>query len=302
MWTEDDDAALRREAMAWLAVRTDDQRHYLSTDEIGEFRFRGERFPLMDRQRGIRKPAQLQAALSIRTTFRPDGAERPYEDALRPDGLISYKWRGTDPDHPENRGLRRAYEQQLPLIWFYGVGVGTYQAVFPVFIVAEDRALHEFVLSPIEGVLPQAGDTLQEEVLRRYVAREAKHRLHQPIFRGMVLRAYGERCSVCELRHAVLLDAAHIVPDSDRAGIAAVRNGLSLCKIHHAAYDTGILGIRPDYTLAIREEVLREVDGPMLRHGLQDMHGQRLRVLPRRRSEKPDPDLLEMQWDRFLAS
>lgn len=302
MWGPEVDLRLRQEAMTWLAARSDDGRHVLTTADIGEFTFDGRPFSLMDRQRGIRKPAQLEAALSVRTTYRPAGAARPYEDEMRDDGFITYKWRGHDPDHPENRGLRVAYERNLPLMWFFGVGVGTYQPVYPVFIVAEEPPAQQFILSPLEGVLPQTNMSQAEEALRRYVLTEARRRLHQPIFRGMVMRAYGERCAVCSLAHSSLLDAAHIVPDSHEGGIAAVRNGLALCKIHHAAYDHGILGIRPDYTLEVRLDVLHEVDGPMLRHGIQDMHGGTLRVLPRTRSERPDKALLEQRWAQFRAS
>ena len=62
----------------------------------------------MDPQRGIRKPAGFASAPSIRTVWRPSGAERPYEDAIGDDGLVRYKWRGDDPDHAENRALRAA--------------------------------------------------------------------------------------------------------------------------------------------------------------------------------------------------
>ena len=38
-------------------------------------------------------------------------------------------------------------------------------------------------------------------------------------------------------------------------------NVLSLCKIHHAAYDKNILGISPDYQVKVRIDILDEVDG-----------------------------------------
>lgn len=302
MWSDEMDLQLRREAMAWLAALSSDGDRFLSSEEIGDFRFAGQPFALMDRQRGIRKPAVLSAALSIRTTFRPEGAPRPYDDRQREDGLITYKWRGTDADHPENRGLRAAFERRLPLIWFVGLAPSYYQPVFPVFIVEEQRQQHQFVLSPLKNVIPTSSDSAAEEVLRQYVTTEAKRRLHQPIFRGMVMRAYGERCAVCSLGHSTLLDAAHIVPDADERGVASVRNGLALCKIHHAAYDNGILGIRPDYGLEVRLDILHEVDGPMLRHGIQEMHGDRLRVVPDRPTERPDPSQLEQRWESFRAS
>jgi putative restriction endonuclease len=107
---------------------------------------------------------------------------------------------------------------------------------------------------------------------------------------------------VCSLRHAPLLDAAHIVADADPLGVASVRNGLALCKIHHAAFDADILGISPDRLVAIRSDLLLEVDGPMLRHGLQEHHGQRLRVIPPARTERPDRDLLARRFARFQAA
>ncbi len=286
--------------MAWLAQRTNDGADPLTSEEIKEFRFRGEPLPLMDIQRGIRKPAVLDAALSFRTVYRPEGAERPYEDAVGPDGLIRYKYRGTDPDHSENRALRVAMERKLPLIWFFGVGPGAYLPTFPVYIVGEETDQLQFVVDAVThgAIEPQSA---LEETLKRYITVETKRRLHQPIFRATVMRAYETRCAVCALGHSQLLDAAHIVPDRDEAGVAAIRNGLSLCKIHHAAFDSHILGVRPDYVVQIRADLLEEIDGPMLRHGLQERHGQRLMVLPASRSERPANDLLEVAYETFRS-
>jgi putative restriction endonuclease len=113
------------------------------------------------------------------------------------------------------------------------------------------------------------------------------------------MRAYGSRCALCSLRHGELLDAAHIVPDGLDNGAAVVRNGLALCKIHHAAFDARIVGIRPDLGVEVRPDLLAEIDGPMLRHGIQGLHGGRLMVVPDARSERPDPQRLEWAYERF---
>ena len=42
--------------------------------------------------------------------------------------------------------------------------------------------------------------------------------------------------------------------------------------IHRVALHRGIIGIRPDYVIEVREYVLREEDGPMLKYGLQALH------------------------------
>jgi hypothetical protein len=91
---DDFDARLRREAQAWLTVRTHDGQVPINSDELLEFEIDGRPFKLMDRQRGIRKPRELTAALSIRTVYTIEGGSRPYEDAVGPGGLLRYKWRG----------------------------------------------------------------------------------------------------------------------------------------------------------------------------------------------------------------
>lgn len=114
------------------------------------------------------------------------------------------------------------------------------------------------------------------------------------------MRAYETRCAVCSLRHTELLDAAHIVPDSEDLGIPSVTNGLAMCRIHHAAFDRQILGVRPDYVVRIRHDLLDEIDGPMLEHGLKRRHDQPLMVLPQDRNERPDPELLDLAYQRFV--
>ena len=123
-------------------------------------------------------------------------------------------------------------------------------------------------------------------------------RLHQSLFRVRVLDAYQETCAVCRLRHWELLDAAHILPDKHPLGEPVVPNGLALCKLHHAAFDCHIIGVNPDYRVEIRLDVLEEVDGPMLEHGLQGFHAKPL-LLPRRDAHRPDRTLLEQRYALF---
>ncbi|MSR07359.1 MAG: hypothetical protein EXR93_09890 [Gemmatimonadetes bacterium] len=89
----------------------------------------------------------------------------------------------------------------------------------------------------------------------------------------LAVAAYHVTCAMCRLKHNSLLDAAHIIPDREEHGLAEVPNGLCLCKIHHTAYDVNIVGVDADYRIHVREDVLEEHDGPMFRHGLQEMAG-----------------------------
>lgn len=103
---------------------------------------------------------------------------------------------------------------------------------------------------------------------------------------------------MCNLGHDRLLEAAHIIGDKDPMGVPEVPNGLALCKLHHAAFDTHIIGVTPDSRIELRKEILDEIDGPMLKHGLQALHKQRLNT-PRKRSDDPRPEYLEARYAVF---
>jgi len=136
-----------------------------------------------------------------------------------------------------------------------------------------------------------------DPLTRRHYLALVKRRTGKARFRESVLDAYASRCTLCRLRHRELLDAAHIVSYAE-GGSHQVSNGLSMCKIHHAAYDLNIVGVRPDEVAEIRQDVLDEKDGPMLLHGLQEVHGTKL-YLPRAEAPRPSVEGLEKRWERF---
>lgn len=294
--------AIRHAAFAWLDRQRAAGKETFSQEDTSGLTLAGETVRLMPTQQGIWKPGQLAAALAVRTVYRPDGADRPYDDAVGVDGFYRYKMRGDDPNHFENRALRAAMVERLPLIWWLGVQGGGYSALYPIFLVGEERADLQFVVD-IDAV-PQPDivwPSVELELDPSYRQQLTKIRLHQRPFRAAVLRAYKTSCAVCSFRHSDLLDAAHIQEDST-GGLAVITNGLTLCKMHHAAYDRQILGITPDYQVRINADVLQEVDGPMLRHGIQEFHGQQLMVLPERRTQRPDRLLLDQRYQAFLAA
>lgn len=267
------------------------------------FSFEGHRVPLMGPQ-GIFKPRVLELPLSITTVPVVAGKPRPYEDELSQDGLLQYRYRGRDPDHRDNRGLRELMREKAPLIYFHGVEPGRYLPEWPVFIVGDDKERLTFTVA-VDDILASDRDEpyeLPDTARRAYVTRLARQRLHQLAFRHRVLRAYRDSCAMCRLHHTDLLDAAHILPDGHPGGEPITSNGLALCKLHHAAFDRNIVGIRPDCVIELRSDVLEEIDGPMLRHGLQDLHGHLLLVVPRAERDRPNPDFLDERYQLFRAA
>jgi putative restriction endonuclease len=76
---------------------------------------------------------------------------------------------------------------------------------------------------------------------------------------------------------------------------------MAMCAIHHRAFDEDVIGVRPDYVVEVRRDVLDEADGPTLKYALQGAHDTRL-VLPTRRAAWPDEILLEERYERFRAA
>src|SRR5215203_462759 len=72
-------------------------------------------------------------------------------------------------------------------------------------------------------------------------------------------------------------------------------NGLSLSKIHHAAYDANLIGVDPDGAVHVSDRLLSLHDGPMLEQGLKGMKGRRLRP-PLRGEDCPDRDRLAIRF------
>ncbi len=293
-----DETQIRAAALAWLNDATLGGTVPITRDRLAnEFRVDDTRFPLVDRGRGIRKPQGWRAALSILTAHG-----RPYDDEEGPDGLHRYKLRRDQRGSAENEGLRSAMRDGSPLIWFYAVRPGLFNAIFPIWLTAEEAADDQFVMALTEEQREIEPQGPVEATLRRYLIAETRRRLHQPLFASQVFVAYETRCAVCRIGHRELLDAAHIIPDSAPGGDPVVSNGLALCKIHHAAYDRNILGIRPDLVVEIHHRLLDEIDGPMLRHGLQEHHRTTLLQIPRRRADRPDPGRLMERYAEFRAA
>ena len=296
------DARVRLAAFNWLEEQTSIHGEVLPWSLlIRGFELDGERVPLVSMQ-GIFKPRLIpEIPLSIRTSI-----EGPYNDEVGYDELLRYAYRGTDPGHRDNTGLRTAMQLQVPLIYFYGLVEGRYLAIWPVYIVGDspDALMFTVAADQAPAAAMFAGtvtDAAPADLRRRYATRETRQRLHQNSFRERVLQAYKEQCALCRLRHPELLEAAHIIPDTEPDGDPVVPNGISLCRLHHGAFDRYLIGIRPDYTVEVQRSVLEETDGPMLKHGLQGAHNQRIWT-PRSVEKKPNRDLLERRYERFLKA
>lgn len=133
------------------------------------------------------------------------------------------------------------------------------------------------------------------------------------VFRRKVRRAYNSRCMVCGLRWPKNdscgqpgVDSAHIVPwatyDCDE-----VYNGLCLCKLHHWAFDQGLIQIRarPQGGFEVRVTSRAETalqDDPDSLAALQEHEGLiPVERLPTRTADWPRAQLLEKLAEETLG-
>lgn len=285
---------LRRLIMASIAEHVAET-GLVTRDQLTNINVGGETRRAIDRSRGIWNPRDLSATLSVVSSPNSE-----YSDTDIGNSLFRYDYRKGSPEG-DNKKLRRAFELEFPIILLRRIKDGVYAPVFPVYVIADDVDAKQFVFALDESLRFLKNPLTPTADERTYAERITKQRLHQTEFRGRVLSAYRTECSICNLKHGRLLDAAHITPDADCQGLPIASNGLSLCKIHHTAYDTDFIGISSDYVVHVNGALLQESDGPMLRHGLQEMHGRRISV-PSMKVERPDRDRLELRFQHFLGT
>ncbi|WP_218220543.1 HNH endonuclease [Nesterenkonia sp. Act20] len=300
------DLKFRQLAFDWLATNSANGSRSLTRQDIEAFQGNvpEARHRLMN-QEGIWKPASLVATLSV-TSGLTNSRHNPYVDRVTEGGLVEYAFTEAPKKQYQNDGLRLASTHGLPIIYFRAVRKSVFDAYFPVSVVGidEDRRVALLDLAgPLEpygridvDVAPRLG-----EIEVKYRGQVVKRRLHQRDFRSNVMFAYTSRCSVCSLGHAQLLDAAHILADS-RGGLPEISNGLALCKIHHAAYDSNIMGVDSDHRVHVREDILQEAGGPVLEHGFQKRHRELLRVIPSNKEFSPNREYLAARFEEFRSA
>jgi putative restriction endonuclease len=241
---------------------------------------------------GREKRSAAQPPWSVNSSYKQDR----YRDEQTPDGVL-YRYQGDDPDNYFNRWLRSAHLLDVPIVYFGGSRPNHYQPIYPTCVEQDDPENLRVLLTfgRMRGAYDEREPVhIPDEIERRYVVREVKQRIHQAQFRGAVLPAYADRCAICRLREVRLLDAAHIVGDAEELGEPVVSNGLSLCSIHHRAFDQDLVGVAPNLRVHVSRRLLDDDDGPML-DVLKGFHGSTIEA-PAKRLWQPDRDRLEIRF------
>jgi len=166
---------------------------------------------------------------------------------------------------PSNLHIRAKVRQQLQLLRDDGLiefvdNRGTFRKLFET---EEERILSKEIRSQIELGNFWADDKWGV----------AKRRIGTTVFRSYVLKNFGYSCCVCRFDLERLLEAAHIVKWSlDPDNRLNPSNGLSLCRIHHGAFDMGFLTIDPDLMVSVSDQI-RESENKAVRTMLASYEG-----------------------------
>ena len=174
-----------------------------------------------------------------------------YDDDLE-DDLILYHYPRTDQpgtDRSEIEATKNAHRLEIPV--FVVVKQGTLRDVHLAWVEDWDDNDETFLITFGEDP-PPPPKTLQAQndtpfnpfEPKKRKQRKSNSRSGQKKFAFDVRKRYGTICAACGLSIPGLIDAAHIIPDSEN-GTNDSRNGLPLCPTHHRAFDNGHFIIHP---------------------------------------------------------
>lgn len=265
-------------------------------------------------QKGIYKPAGSTHPLWVRQTSKGAYPDRDLE--FRPDGSWTYLYSpegrdgSTDLSLDTNKALLRASEDRVPIGVFRQTedehGKTAYQVLGLAFVEGFDgshfrlrgEGIDVEALPVPESIVP----TFQPFELGPPKVSETVRAMRDRRFRVVVQQLYHDRCSLCNLGfrvrgNSVGLEAAHIIPVEKRGALADVRNGILLCRNHHALFDLAAWTMDED--LRIRVAPDKDLRQSALPNHLIKSEGQRLANLPSDPADFPAAEAIRWRIEAF---
>jgi hypothetical protein len=126
------------------------------------------------------------------------------------------------------------------------------------FLPTKSYEVQKVVKKLIETPRPENYNPFDKEKKVVKITRESAIRTRG--FRQAVIEAYDYKCAFCGLKINSLKDlsweveAAHIVPHNEK-GRDDILNGLSLCHLHHWAFDAGWFALQDDFKIQVSSKV-----------------------------------------------
>lgn len=264
-------------------------------------------------QRGIFKPRDSRHPLWIRETSRGKYPDR--EPISYPDGSWSYRYSPEgrdgrpDLDLDANRAMLRAIEDRVPIGVFRQresvAGRTAYEVLGLATVESFDGTHFHLRGEPIDASRPPF-ETIETtfHAFQSDPARVSRSfRIQRDRRFGVALRrVYDNRCSLCGVGYRVSgrlvgVDAAHIVPVEENGVMDDVRNGMLLCKNHHALFDQFAWTFDREFRVLVApDEGFRRsaAENHLLR-----WEERPLQNLPKARADFPGLEAIDWRLDRF---
>jgi len=208
---------------------------------------------LVNKAKGIHKPAQLSYALSVRQSL-----SGPYADSVSTskDGtwVVEYNQEGDNPQHFTNQALAKCMADKVPV----GVLIQVKPKPGPKYKVLGLGAvtsymsgrfvIEQYDKDPDSAVGAYVADqdfrATNIEDARKRELRAIAIRRGQPAFRSELLAAYKGRCAISGCSVKAVLEAAHIIAYKGEH-TNHVQNGLLLRSDLHTLFDLGLITVDP---------------------------------------------------------
>jgi hypothetical protein len=131
------------------------------------------------------------------------------------------------------------------------------------FLITKSYEVQKIAKKLIETPRPKNYNPFDKEKKVMRITRKSLIRTRG--FRQAVIEAYDYKCAFCGLKIKSLKDmsweveAAHIVPHYEK-GRDDILNGLSLCHLHHWAFDAGWFTLQNDFKIQVSSKVNKLTD------------------------------------------
>lgn len=241
---------------------------------------------------GIYKPAHDKYAFCIWSRSAAGRDRQIYEDVFRPqtDGswTMLYAAKQGSLDSASNKSLFACMNDKVPVLVIVTSRPHThpsgarYRIIGPAIIESFDSRSRKFSIhGSSEGLYDYIGtyqtpfetaiSALRASLIMPFQAREPHSRYkvereaRDRAFRSIVLEEYRCQCTVCQSKFLlkqpsgdplIEAEAGHIIPVG-KEGPEDPRNGLSFCKRHHWAFDSGLFTILDSKIVRVSPSVLK---------------------------------------------
>jgi len=280
---------------------------------------------------GIYKPAGDRYALCIWSRSAAGKDEEIYQDALKfqNDGtwLMSYEAKEGDLTSGVNRSLFSCMQDKVPVLVIVtsrpssSYSHALYRLLGPAMIEDFNPTTRRFRLrgsSPlISEQLTQQNEELESFKLQMRNRLITPFQLHEnrslykssqnvrdKAFRQIILDEYRSLCTVCQSKFLLRQEDSETLIEADAAHIISVkykgpddpRNGLSLCKRHHWAFDNGLFTVTDALRIKVSPAVQR---AERRRFDLEEYEGESL-VPPSSEICRPHMDAIHWHQKRVF--